>query len=136
MSRTPSPVDNWRIQALRVIYLLIALGLSSFVWQQLIFESADWSLMRGIAKSMFAALALLALLGIRYPLQMLPIMLFETLWKAIWILAIALPAAINDRWSVVESTFYECVGIALIFFIMPWQYVWTQYFRQPTEAIQ
>lgn len=92
--------------------------------------------MRGITKSMFAALALLALLGIRYPLQMLPIMLFETLWKAIWILAIALPAAINGRWNVVESTFYECVGIALIFFIMPWQYVWTQYFRQPTEAIR
>lgn len=135
-SDTSPPVARWRIHALRFIYLLIAVGLSSFVWGQLIFESSDWTLMRGIAKSMFGALALLAVIGVRYPLQMLPIMFFETLWKAIWILAVALPAALNGRWVVAESTFYECVGIVLIFFIMPWRYVWTQYFRAPKETAQ
>lgn len=133
---TTPVVSRWRIHALRFVYLLIAVGLSSFVWQQLIFESSDWSLMRGIAKCMFGALALLAAIGIRYPLQMLPIMLFEMLWKAIWIVAIALPAGLNGRWIIVESTFYECVGIALIFVIMPWRYVWTQYFRESKEAAQ
>ncbi len=127
------PVAMWRVNALRIIYLLIALGLSSFVWRQLLYESADWPLMRGVAKSMFAALALLALFGVRYPLQMLPVILFETLWKTIWIVAIAIPAGLNGRWSVVESTFYECVGIVVIFFIMPWRHVWTLYVRQPGE---
>ena len=128
---TPLPVAMWRINLLRLIYLLIALGLSSFVWQQLLFDSSEWSLMTGVAKSMFAAMALLALLGVRYPLQMLPVMLFEMLWKTIWLLLIALPAGLNGRWNVVEATFYECVGIVLVYLIIPWGYCWEQFIKRP-----
>ncbi|MEM6748450.1 MAG: hypothetical protein AAF608_13620 [Pseudomonadota bacterium] len=128
-----SPVAMWRIHLLRLLYVAIAVGLHSFVWQQLFFQSADWPLMRGIAKSMFAALGLLVLFGIRYPLQMLPLIFFETLWKAIWIVAIAIPAALNGRWAVVESTFYECIGIVLVFAVMPWRYVWARYVTHTGE---
>ena len=126
-------VAMWRIYALRFIYLLIFLGLSSFVWQQLFLESAEWPVMRGVAKSMMAALALLCLLGIRYPLQLLPVLLFETLWKTLWILAIAIPARGSGQWAMIEPTFYEVVGIIIVYFIMPWSYVWSRYVRQPGE---
>jgi hypothetical protein len=132
-AQTPPPVSLWRLYALRLIYLLIFVGLSSFVWRQPFFESSGWPLMTGIAKSMFAALALLTLLGLRYPLQMLPLILFETLWKAIWLAVIALPAAHNGRWDVVEATVYECIGIVVVLFIMPWGYVWTRYVTAPGD---
>ncbi|MEO1079758.1 MAG: hypothetical protein AAFY29_09400 [Pseudomonadota bacterium] len=118
---------------MRVIYLLIFLGQSSFVWRQLFFESAEWPVMTGVAKSMMAAMALLCLLGIRYPLQLLPVLLFETLWKTLWILLIALPARDSGQWAVIESTFYESVGIIVAYFILPWTYVWSRFFRQPGE---
>lgn len=123
-------IAKWRLNGLRLIYLLMAVGISSFVWQQLFFESADWPLMKGIAKSMFAALAILSVIGLRYPLQMLPVILFETLWKLIWLVGIAFPATLNGRWELVETTFYECITIIVVFFVMPWSFLWSRYFRK------
>mgnify|MGYP003498230173 CR=1 FL=1 len=68
------PVATWQISAMRFLFLLMAFVMGGFVWTQLLFESADWDVMRGLAKSMLAALALMSLLGVKYPLQMLPLM--------------------------------------------------------------
>jgi len=68
-SRFP-PVALWRINAIRFIFLLMALIMGSAVWYQLLTEWAAMDINRGLAKSMLAALALMSLLGVRYPLQM------------------------------------------------------------------
>jgi hypothetical protein len=39
--------------------------------------------MRGVVRSVLAAVSLLAVLGIRYPLKMLPLLFFELVWKTI-----------------------------------------------------
>ncbi|MEM0910160.1 MAG: hypothetical protein AAGJ37_04255 [Pseudomonadota bacterium] len=130
---TQAAVALWRLNALRLIYLLIFVGISSFVWSQLLFESASWPVMTGLAKSMMAAMALLSLLGIRYPLQMLPVLIWETLWKTIWILFIAIPAFSSEQWPIIESVFYESVGIVIVYFLIPWPYVWARFIRQPGE---
>jgi hypothetical protein len=131
------PVATWQINAMRFLFLLMALVMGSFVWQQLLFESADWDVMRGLAKSMLAALALMSLLGVRYPLQMLPLMLYEIAWKTIWIILIAGRAWMAGKWNAdIEGLFFDCIGIIIAFFIVPWRYVWAHYMIQAMEPMR
>ncbi len=46
--------------------------------------------MRGVVSSLLAAMSLLVVLGLRYPLQMLPLLLFELVLKSIWLIAFAI----------------------------------------------
>ena len=131
------PVALWRINAMRFLFLLMALVMGSFVWTQLLFESTDWPVMRGLAKSMLAALALLSLIGVRYPMQMLPLMIYEVVWKTIWLTLIALRAWLSGHWTAdIESLFVDCIGIVIAYFIVPWRYVWACYFVRPMEPLR
>lgn len=131
------PVATWRINAMRFLFLLIALVMGSAVWRQLLMDWESWDVMRGLAKSMLAALALLSLLGVRYPLQMLPLMLYEIAWKTVWLTLIAGRAWIAGKWTPgIESLFFDCIGIVIAFFIVPWRYVWARYFAQPMEPLR
>ena len=87
-------VSTFRLYLLRAAYLLIAVGLIVMIWPLMLQKSANVEHMRGVVWCILAAVSLLALLGIRYPLRMLPLLLFELIWKTIWLLAIGLP-----RWS-------------------------------------
>ena len=108
--------------------------MGGFVWTQLLFDSADWPWTKGLAKSMLAALALMSVLGVRYPLRMLPLMLYELAWKTIWMALIALPAWASNRMTAdIEALFFDCVGVVILFFVIPWPYVWARYFKQPAE---
>lgn len=127
-------VPFWQIYLLRLMFLLMAVVMGGFVWSQILFESAGWWWERGLAKSMLGALALLSLWGVRYPLQMLPLMVYELVWKTVWILLIALPAWLSDRMTVeIEALFYDCVGVAVLYFIIPWRYVYARFLTQPAE---
>src|SRR5271169_1477100 len=84
-------VSTLRLYLMRALYLLIFVGLGSEIWPLIIHHSKPWDLMHGVACSLLAALSALMAWGIRYPLQMLPLLLFELLWKAIWLAAVALP---------------------------------------------
>ncbi|MBS0318937.1 MAG: hypothetical protein JSR18_00220 [Proteobacteria bacterium] len=128
------PVAMWRIHMLRLQYLLIACVMGFFVWQQVLFETAPWPPNRIVAKSMLAALALMCLLGLRYPLKMLPLMLLEILWKTVAIVLIILPAWTGGRLTPdQEGLFFECIGILVAYAVMPWGHVWAKYFRAPAE---
>lgn len=131
------PVATWRINAMRFLFLLMALVMGSVVWSQLLFESADWPVARGLAKSMLAALALMSLIGVRYPLQMLPLMLYEIAWKTVWLTLIAGRAWAAGKWNAdIESLFIDCIGIVIAFFIVPWRYVWVRYVVQLMEPLR
>ncbi len=127
-------VALWRINLLRFMFLLMAVVMGSSVWYRLLFQSANLSGPQGLARALLAALALLSLLGVRYPMQMLPLMLYEVAWKTIWMGLIALPALLNNRMTPdIASLFYNCVGIIVVYVVMPWGHVWTRYFKQPME---
>src|SRR4051812_19663697 len=87
---------------------------------------------RGVIPSMLGALWALACFGLRYPLQMLPILLFELVWKTIWLIDYGLP---QWRAGVHTTQFTEdlkaiALGVVLIP-IIPWEYVFRHYLKKP-----
>jgi hypothetical protein len=121
-------VSAFRLNVMRVGYLLLFVGLGCAEWPALIHHEG-WTLTRGVAASLLAALSLLAGLGIRYPLQMVPVLLFELGWKAIWLIAIALPRWVaNDVDPETSQTAITCLAAMIVCpLLIPWPYVFTNY---------
>ena len=132
---TPVEVSTFRLYLLRATYLLIAVGLALMIWPLILRHPADVPHMNGVVRSVLGAVALLAVLGIRYPLKMLPLLFFELVWKCIWVLAFGLPLWSADQLDPATSqTMFDCLfGIFLVLVILPWRYVFTQYVRVPGE---
>ena len=131
------PIATWRVHCIRLLFLLMAGVMGSFVWYRLLFESADLPAQHSLGRSMLAALALLSLLGVRYPIQMMPLMIYEVAWKTIWLVLIAFRAWLAGKWTPdIEGLFHDCIGIVLAYIFMPWRYVWARYVMQPMEPLR
>jgi hypothetical protein len=65
---------------------------------------------------------------------MLPLLLFESAWKLIWLGAVALPAWLSDRMDD-ETWGYTSSSLLVVIFlvVVPWRYVFRQYVRTPGE---
>src|SRR3984957_19250179 len=83
-----SEVSVFRLYVLRSMYLFIVVGLGVYLWPGVLNPQKHWGLMEGMASCMLAAFSLLCLLGLRFPLQMLPVLLWEVTWKTLWLLLV------------------------------------------------
>ncbi len=127
-------VPTWRLHALRAMYALVVVGLASVVWPQFFGRTQPWPLAAGVKSCMMVSFSLLAILGLRYPLQMLPILLWELLWKIVWFAAIAAPLWLSGRMDeATVATAIECSVVVLIALAIPWRYVFDHYVRQRGE---
>jgi len=119
-----------RLYVLRAAYLLLVVGLGAMIVPDIV----DHALMsRGVIPSLLGAVWALAFLGLRYPLQMLPLLMFELAWKSIWMIAYGLP-----QWSAgqlpptfAEDSFSIGFGVILMPLVIPWGYVWRHYVKRP-----
>ena len=116
-------VPLWRLYVLRTMYAVLGLAEGSIQFR-LFLHHAHWTLNTGVAHSFLAALAALSLVGIFYPLRMLPLLAYELLWKSIWLLGIALPLWLSNQFDLdTRQTFYECIGVLILIPIIPWRYL-------------
>lgn len=121
-------VSLFHLYLLRAGYAVIALGLGAFLWPSILHHDQPWELMQGVVKAMLGALSLLCLLGLRYPLQMLPLLFFEMGWKVTWFIIVALPAWTSHHLDGgTLAVFYECLPIVVFPLIIPWRYVMATY---------
>jgi hypothetical protein len=129
-----SDISPLRLNLLRAAYLFVAGGIAAVVWPTILNHPSGWPLMSGVVSCMMGAVSLLSLLGLRYPLQMLPVLLFEFVWKAIWLSAVALPLWSAGRMDApTMETVIECLFVLILIPVMPWDHVWRRYVRQPGE---
>jgi hypothetical protein len=127
-----SEVSPIRLLVMRVMYLIMAAGLGLTVWPLILSHTSELPRMTGVAFALLGTIGLLSLLGLRHPLKMVPLLLFELAWKLIWLAAFALPRWIDGtldegmRSSVLDTS----LGMVLIL-VIPWRHVWTTYVATP-----
>jgi hypothetical protein len=121
-------VSLLRLYTLRICYLILAVGLGLVIWPTVIHHSPEQAAAHGIQLSLFAGLGLTAVLGLRYPVQMIPLLLFELTWKAIYLLAFALPLWLAHQVTPAAASDIQAVLVVVIFIpLIPWGYVVRQY---------
>jgi hypothetical protein len=125
--RGSAQVPLWQVNLLRVGYLVMGVGLAVTKWP-LLFEHRSWGLMEGTVECMLLALSVLGLLGLRHPVRMLPILLFEIAWKVIWLGLVAVPLWANDN---LEGATRDQAGkvlwVAIIIAVVPWGHVYRRF---------
>ena len=120
-----------RLYLMRAVALLGIWGLFETVETLFVHAAMD----RGVHKALIAGLWLMCLFAFRYPLKMVPILLFEMTWKLVWLFAFGLPQWASgvgsprlgeDLWSIGAFP----IVCALV---IPWSYVWRHYVIAPGE---
>ncbi len=128
-SVTPE-VSLARIYVLRATYLLLIVGLGGLIVPDVVSHPV---ISRGVIPSLLCAIWVLAFVGLKYPLEMLPLLMFEFAWKTIWMVAYGLP-----QWSAgqlpptfADDFFNIGFGVVLMPLVIPWGYVYRHYVKQP-----
>ena len=126
---TESEVSLFRLYVMRAMYLVLVVGLGGMIVPEILSHELT---SRGVIPSLLGAVWLLAFLGLRYPLDMLPLLMFELAWKLIWLIAYGLP-----QWSsgqrpptFAEDSFNIALGVILLL-VIPWGYVWRRFVKRP-----
>ena len=127
-------VSLLQLYLLRAGYLLLVVGLGVQLWPAM-FHHGTWTLWQGVGKSFLTAMSVLAILGLRYPLKMLPLLFFELTWKTIWLLAVPLPMwlAHTPLDADTSDTVQACAWAVIFLIVIPWRYVFATFVQQPGD---
>ena len=118
-----------RLHLMRAGYLLMGVGLALVKWP-LLPEANALPLFEGVTLCLVTAMSLLAFLGLRYPVKLLPVLLFESAWKLLWLSLVAAPRAIaGELDAATTETLVNCSLVVVILAVTPWGYVWCTYVR-------
>ena len=117
----------WRLNVMRVGYAVMGVGLAATKWPEFLAHE-PWELKHGTVLTMLVAMSVLALLGLRYPQKMLPILLFEVGWKLTWLGVVAFPLWASGRLTgaTLEQT-AAVLWVIIVIAVIPWRHVISRY---------
>ena len=121
-------VSRFRLYTLRAAYFVMAAGLGVYIWPAVVRHTNEFAAAQGVRFALLAGLGATAALGLRYPVQMLPVLLFELIWKAIYLMAFALPLWSAHEINAATAEDIKAVLMAVVFIpLIPWRYVFAHY---------
>jgi hypothetical protein len=128
-SEAPMPtyeVPLWRLYVLRATYLVFIVGLGALIIPQLFSHEVA---SRGVIASLLSAIWVLAFVGLRFPLQMIPLLMFEFVWKTIWLVAYGLPQWLSGQIPATFSDDFGAIvaGVILMPLVIPWRYLFRRF---------
>ena len=126
-STSAGTLPAFRLNLMRGGYLLMAVG-TLVVKGPMLLQVSSLPAIEGAEFCILIALALLSFLGMRYPIGMLPILLFEVTWKVLWLALVAAPLLIaGDLHGATESLLYSILFVVPIIAVTPWDFVWKRF---------
>jgi hypothetical protein len=135
-STSAGDIALWRLYLLRLGYFVMAAGMGSIIVPAFLHHK-PWEFTHGVMNAMLLAMVVLALLGLRYPLKMLPLIFWEMTWKIIWLGAIAYPAWRDGAMTPdIEANLFPCALVAIFLVIVPWDYVWRNYVTARSDRLR
>jgi len=107
-------------------------GLAAFVWPDIINPAKHRHQSEGMATCMVGAFSLCCVLGLRYPLAMLPVLLWEVIWKTLWLALVPLPQFLAGHVDdALKPSIFACGMVVLVYLAIPWGYVFAHYIVAP-----
>ena len=133
LTRSAAALPTWRLNVMRVGYFVMVAGLAITKWPQLV-AGGPWELREGTVLTMLVAMSVLALLGLRYPQRMLPILLFEVGWKLTWLGVVALPLWLDGNLTgATREQTAAVLWVVIVIAVIPWRHVVDQFARARGE---
>lgn len=125
----PAALRTYRLNIMRIGYLVMAVGIAFLKWPLFIEGTASsLPVFEGVVAALLTTMSLLAIVGLRYPVQMLPLLVFESGWKLIWFGAIAIPHLVAGDMSTEMGSVMSSVAVGVVILaVTPWDYVWKRY---------
>jgi hypothetical protein len=129
---TSEDVPLWRLYVLRAAYLLLVVGVGAMILPVIISHEPT---ARGVIPSLLCGVWILSFIGLKLPLRMLPLLMFEFSWKTVWLLAFGLPQWFSGQQpaTFAEDMFNIAFGVILMPIVIPWGYVWRHYVKAPGD---
>lgn len=117
-----------RLSVLRAVYLLLIVGLGATIVPVIISHEPT---ARGVIPSLLCGVWLMAFIGLKYPLRMLPLLMFELAWKAIWLAAFGFAQWRSGHTPPTFSDDFPAIvfGVLLMPLVLPWSYIWRNYVK-------
>ena len=123
-----------RLHLMRAGYLFMGFGLAVVKWPLIVDGPASLPLFEGVVACLLTAMSLLALVGLRYPVRMLPVLLFEVGWKVLWLSTVALPRALDGELDgATQEVLVSCSLVVVVAAVVPWRFAWRRYVTDTGE---
>ena len=116
-----SGLSRLRLNLLRLAYVPLAFGLAAVQLPQLADLGPQTEIMQGAVTAMLSALCLLSFVGLWRPVAILPLLVFEVLWKALWMALVGVPAFMAGPLDPsISETMFACALVVPIIALVPW----------------
>lgn len=117
-------VPRINIYLLRLLFTLMFVFLTYESWSYILNHTGPWNNANAAAWCMWGAYSAISFIGILRPLKMLPIVLFEIVYKVAWLAVVAYPLWMKDELigSPAEEMTRVFLWVVLPIVAMPWRY--------------
>ncbi|SNC77547.1 hypothetical protein SAMN06265337_4135 [Hymenobacter gelipurpurascens] len=117
-------VPRLNIYRLRLLFTLVFFFLTYESWAHILTHRGPWDNANAAAWFMWGSYSVISVIGIRRPLKVRPIVLFEVVYKVAWLSVVAYPLWVKQELigSPAESMTRVFIWVVLPIVAMPWRY--------------